>query len=68
VTAILEGGEGVYPPGAVLFFPGLEGHPDNYGVIRFTVPASKDGAYPTVFKSRGIFEWADFARLRLSRA
>jgi hypothetical protein len=44
-TSISDGGYGTYPPGTVWFQGGVEGHVDNYGVIRFTVPADKAGTY-----------------------
>ena len=40
-----SGGGGVYPPRTVWVYPGVEGHSDNYGAIRFTVPASAAGTY-----------------------
>jgi hypothetical protein len=48
VTAIREGGEGNYAPGTVFFHPGLEGNPENFGVIRFTLPPGNAGAYQLV--------------------
>jgi len=40
-----ENGAGTYPPGTVMFFPGLEGNVDNYGAIRFTLPPGNAGSY-----------------------
>src|SRR6185369_15995027 len=40
-----DGGRGVYPPGSTWFFPGAEGTTDNYGAVRFTVPADGSGGY-----------------------
>jgi len=45
ITITNNGGLGVYPPGTVWFGPGYNGSEDNYGVIRFTVPPGKGGAY-----------------------
>jgi hypothetical protein len=44
-TSISDGGAGVFPPGTTWFYPGVEGHADNYGVIRFTVPVGGAGTY-----------------------
>jgi hypothetical protein len=44
-TSVSDGGAGVFPPGTTWFYPGVEGHIDNYGVIRFTVPAGGAGIY-----------------------
>lgn len=38
-TATNAGGQGVHPPGSVLFFAG-EAAPQNYAVIRFTAPSN----------------------------
>jgi hypothetical protein len=38
-------GSGTVPPGTVWFHPGDNGQPENYGVIRFTVPAGGGGSY-----------------------
>jgi len=45
VAGTSDGGQGVYPPGSVWYYPGLEGNPDNYSVVRFTTPASGSGTY-----------------------
>ena len=44
-TMISAYGQAVLPPGTVLFYPGWQGTPQNYGVIRFTVPTDKPGVY-----------------------
>jgi choice-of-anchor C domain-containing protein len=44
-TISVGGGVASYPPGTVWFFAGLEGRQENYGVIRFTVPAGAAGNY-----------------------
>jgi len=41
-------GPGTYPPGVVWFGPGDDGQPDNFSVIRFTVPADGSGNYEVV--------------------
>jgi len=45
VTGTSDGGQGVYLPGSVWYYPGLEGNLDNYSVVRFTTPASGSGTY-----------------------
>ena len=45
VVGTSDGGQGTYPPGSVWFYPGQEGTPQNYGVIRFTTPAGGAGTY-----------------------
>src|SRR5262245_9509701 len=37
-TATGDGGQGVYPPGAVVSFPGHDSSPYLFSVIRFTAP------------------------------
>jgi hypothetical protein len=44
-TNSIDGGQGLFPPGTVWFYPGPEGTPDNFGVIRFTAPAGGSGQY-----------------------
>jgi N-acetylneuraminic acid mutarotase len=44
-TSLSDGGAGAFPPGTTWFYPGVEGHTDNYGVIRFTVPPGSSGIY-----------------------
>ena len=44
-TVTSDSGAGVYPPGTVIFQPGLEGHPDNFGAIRFTAPLGAGRVY-----------------------
>lgn len=44
-TATSDQGQGVFPPGTVWYYPGIEGNPDNFGVIRFTVPPGHTGNY-----------------------
>jgi Immunoglobulin domain len=38
--AISDGGQGVYPPGTVVFYTGYEGTAQTYGLIRFTAPSN----------------------------
>src|SRR5262249_37859797 len=45
VTVVNNGGQGVFPPGIVWFGPGSDGAPDNFGIIRLTVPNGMDGDY-----------------------
>src|SRR5262245_38281112 len=44
-TAIIAGGRGVYPPGTVWFYPGQDGTPQNFGIIRFTLQGGQGGTY-----------------------
>jgi len=44
-TATSDGGQGVFPPGTTWFYAGENGAPQNFGVIRLTIPAGKDGTY-----------------------
>jgi hypothetical protein len=51
-TVVSDGGQGVYPPGTVWFYPGPSDRDDggydpndNYGVLRFTVPADEAASY-----------------------
>ena len=44
-TLVSDGGVGQYPPGTVWYAPGLDGQPQNYGAIRFTVPSDGGGLY-----------------------
>lgn len=34
-----------FPAGTVWFYPGDDGLPENYGVVRFTVPANRNGKF-----------------------
>ncbi len=46
VTGTSDNGQGTYPPGTLWLTPGVEGQrKDNYGVVRFTVPANGGGIY-----------------------
>jgi hypothetical protein len=53
-TLTSDGGQGIYPPGTVWFGAGFDGNPDNFGVIRFTVPPGGGGTNKivTVVRSR----------------
>lgn len=44
-TAIHDSGQGIYPPGTVVFHPGHDGWPQDFSVIRFTVPSDGGGSY-----------------------
>ena len=51
-TVTSDGGQGVYPPGTVWYYPGPSNRDDggynpndNYGVLRFTVPPDESGEY-----------------------
>lgn len=51
-TLFSDDGQGVYPPGTVWFGPGPDANPDNFVVIRFTVPISGNYKLTTVARSR----------------
>jgi len=38
-------GAGNYPPGTIYYYGGLDGRPENFGAIRFQVPADGGGDY-----------------------
>lgn len=44
-TGFSDGGQGVFPPGTVWFSAGFDGSPQNFAVIRLTVPAQGAGTY-----------------------
>jgi hypothetical protein len=44
-TVITDGGQGNFPPGTTLFYPGVQGNPENFTAIRFTVPNGAGGTY-----------------------
>jgi len=60
-TAISDGGRFTALAGTVFFAPGADGAPENFGVIRFTVPAGGSGRYRIEVAVRSQF---DGARLR----
>jgi len=45
ITITNNNGQGIFPPGTVWMGPGYDGLPDNFGAIRFTVPAAASGTY-----------------------
>ena len=44
-TAVSEGGAFTAEPETVYVWPGNEGSPGNYGVVRLTIPADGNGLY-----------------------
>jgi plastocyanin len=44
-TATSDYGQGIFPPNTTWFYAGENGAPQNFGVIRFTVPSGGDGTY-----------------------
>ncbi|MBI5384903.1 MAG: immunoglobulin domain-containing protein [Verrucomicrobia bacterium] len=44
-TGSISGGQALLPPGTVYFWPGQDGRPENFGVVRFTVPTNGAGDY-----------------------
>src|SRR6266404_945899 len=41
-TLVIAGGDGVFPPGTVTCDAGSDGSPQNFAVVRFTVPPNSD--------------------------
>lgn len=54
VTASFGGGAGQAEPGAVWYYPGENGRPENYGVIRFTAPSN--GNYRIAATVRPVYD------------
>jgi Concanavalin A-like lectin/glucanases superfamily/Immunoglobulin domain/Cohesin domain len=52
ITATSDDGQGVYPPGTLWVAPGLDGHPENFVAIRFTVPSGQAGIYHVEIAAR----------------
>ena len=44
-TAVQDGGQGVFPPGTLWLGGGVDGRPENFCVVRFTVPSQGSGEY-----------------------
>jgi len=44
-VSIHDSGQGVYAPGTLYFVAGLDGSPQNFCAIRFTVPSGEAGTY-----------------------
>ncbi len=44
-TWTIASGQGVFPPGTVMLDCGTDGSPQNFAVVRFTVPANGAGSY-----------------------
>ena len=55
-TAVSDGGRFTAPPGTVYFSPGQDNSPQNFGVIRFTVPAGAQGDYRIETSVRSLFD------------
>jgi hypothetical protein len=51
-TVVTDGGQGNFPPETTWFYPGVEGYPENFGVIRFTVPRGQRGTYAIAVTAR----------------
>ena len=56
-TANSAGGQFVAPPGTIYFGPGT-GSPQNFGVVRYTVPAGMGGSYTLNTSVRDVFDGA----------
>ena len=59
-TAVSAGGHFTGPPGTVWMNPGFDGRPENFGVIRFKVPAGQPGTYKVETSVRSLFD-TDFS-------
>ena len=55
-TVITDGGQGNFPPETTWFYPGVEGYPENFGVIRFTVPNGHGGTYDLATTARPAYD------------
>jgi uncharacterized membrane protein len=55
-THTSDNGQAVYPPGTVWVGAGSEGQPDNYGVVRFTTPATGAGRYRVQVAARSYLD------------
>jgi hypothetical protein len=44
-TNVFESDGSAFPPGTTWLAPGVDGAPDNFGAVRFTVPANGGGTY-----------------------
>jgi hypothetical protein len=55
-TVITDGGQGNFPPETTWFYPGVEGYPENFGVIRFTVPTGGGGTYDLAAMARPAYD------------
>lgn len=58
ITNISDGGLGNYPPGTVWFNAGWDGWPQNFCVIRFTVPDQGGGTYLLESAVRAVLDGA----------
>ena len=54
-TLVLSGGQAVFPPDSVWLAAGENGNQRNFGVIRFTVPATAAGSFRIEARSRSGF-------------
>ncbi len=52
----IAGGQGVFPPGTVWYYPGEDGRAENFGVIRFKVPTGAAGVYHLETTVRSVYE------------
>jgi len=68
-NVVVDGGEAIFPPETTWFYPGVQGQPENFGVIRFTLPVGRDGIYDLATTVRPVWDGptqgdADFHVLR----
>lgn len=54
-TLTTGGGAATMEPGTLLFVGGDDGFPENYGVIRYTVPAGEAGSYQVAASVQGFY-------------
>src|SRR5205807_9390307 len=55
-TAISAGGAFTGPPGTVWISPGFDGQTQNFGVVRFTLPAGESGNYRIETSVHSLFD------------
>jgi predicted aconitase with swiveling domain len=68
-NVVVDGGEAIFLPETTWFYPGVQGQPENFGVIRFRVPMGRDGIYDLATTVRPVWDGptqrdADFHVLR----
>lgn len=52
----IANGQGIFPPGTVWYYPGEDGRPENFGVIKFTVPTNSAGVYRLQAAVRSVYD------------
>jgi Immunoglobulin domain len=57
-TVSIAQGQGVFPPGAVWYYPGEDDRSENFGVIRFAIPPGAAGVYRLETAVRSVYDGA----------